>query len=204
MLTIAMNFINAHGYFGVFMLMFIENIIPAIPSEIVLPFIGHAVASSEMNFFIALICATAGSMLGTMVWFAVGWYLSADQLEKFLRKYGGYVAISAKDFHKARNFFTRYEIPAVFFGRMLPIIRGVISIPAGSVRMPLRTFLFYSILGSLIWNGGLMYLGSAIFTDFTVADEYLKPITKIMIYGFIALYGLHVIRFAYKSNRRPK
>jgi membrane protein DedA with SNARE-associated domain len=201
MLNLAMQFIEANGYLGVFLLMVIENIIPAIPSEIVLPFIGHAVASNEMNFWGALLVATAGSMFGTSVWFAVGWYLSADQLERFIRKYGGYIAISAKDFHKARVFFTHYEIPAVFFGRMIPVVRGVISIPAGSVRMPFRSFLFYSLLGSLIWNGGLMYLGSAIFTDFTAADHYFKPITKFLVYGFLALYAIHVIQFTRKSNR---
>jgi membrane protein DedA with SNARE-associated domain len=201
MLNLAIQFIANHGYFGVFILMIIENIIPAIPSEIVLPFIGHEVASNQMNFYVALISATAGSMLGTSVWFAVGWYLSADQLEKFLRKYGGYIAVSARDFHKARNVFTHYEVPAVFFGRMIPVIRGVISIPAGSIRMPFKTFFLYSLLGSLIWNGGLMYLGSAIFTDFTALDVYIAPLTKLLVYSFIALYGIHIIRFNRKARR---
>jgi len=201
MLNLAIQLIANHGYVGVFILMIVENVIPAIPSEIVLPFIGHEVASNQMNFYLALMSATVGSMIGTTVWFAVGWYLSADQLEKFLRKYGGYIAVSAKDFHKARNIFTHYEILAVFFGRMIPVVRGVISIPAGSVRMPFRTFLLYSFFGSLIWNGGLMYLGSAIFTDFTVLDVYIAPLTKILVYGCIALYGIHVIRFTRKANR---
>ena len=195
MLNFAIQFISAHGYLGVFILTLVENVVPAIPSEIVLPFIGHAVASNQMNFYLALLCATAGSMIGTIVWYMVGWHLSADQLEKFLQKYGGYVAITSRDFHKAREFFTRYEIPAVFFGRMIPVIRGVISLPAGSVRMPFQTFFWYSLAGSLIWNAGLMYVGAWIFTDFTALDTYLKPLTKILVALAIAAYFFQIIRF---------
>jgi membrane protein DedA with SNARE-associated domain len=186
MMNFATQFITDFGYVGVFLLMVFEQVIPAIPSEIVLPFIGHAVASNDMNFFVTLCVATAGSVVGTSFWFLIGWHLPADKLEKFLRKYGVYAAISVKDFHKARMFFTHYEVPAVFFGRMIPVIRGVISIPAGSVRMGLKPFFFYTTLGSLVWNGGLMYLGSAIFTDFTAAEVYLKPVTTILVYSFVA------------------
>lgn len=204
MVSWAIEFITSHSYFAVFALMVLENIIPFIPSEIVLPLIGHIVAENEMNFVLALLAATAGSMLGTSVWFAIGWHMSADQLEKFLKKYGGYIAITSKDFHKARNFFTRYEIPAVFFGRMIPAIRGVVSIPAGSVHMPVRKFLLYSFLGSLIWNAALMFIGFKIFKDFTIVDSYMKPITHAIIILILGTYLLQVARFLWHKRTENK
>lgn len=195
MLDWATEFITTHGYLGIFCLMVLENVLPAIPSEIVLPLVGHIVVVSHLNFLVALLVATFGSMVGTVMWYVIGWYLSADQLEKFLKKYGVYFAITAKDFHKARRFFEKYEIPAVFFGRMIPGIRTIISLPAGSVHMPFHIFFAYSIAGSLVWNAGLMFLGAAVFTDLTLVDAYIRPVTHIIIALLAGTYILQVIRF---------
>ena len=195
-------FLSANGYFGVFVLMFAENVFPPIPSEVVLPFIGHSVAKGELSFFMALLVASAGSFLGTLFWFALGWFASAAKLEKFFRKYGGYVAISGKDFRKATKFFVKYEIPAVFFGRMIPGVRSVISIPAGSVRMNLKKFIFYSLCGLFIWNTALISIGYFVLSDYTVVEKYMKPIGDGIIYLFILLYVVQVVRFVLDKEGR--
>lgn len=196
------NFITQHGYLGVFILMFAENVFPPIPSEVVLPFIGHSVAKGELSFFLALLTASAGSFLGTLFWFTIGWFAPATKLEKFFRKYGGYVAISGKDFHKATSFFVKYEIPAVFFGRMIPGVRSVISIPAGSVRMNFKKYFFYSMCGLFIWNTALMTIGFFILNDYSVVETYMKPIGDAIIYLFIGVYLIQVIRFVLDKEGR--
>ena len=196
------NFITQHGYLGVFILMFAENVFPPIPSEVVLPFIGHSVAKGELSFFLALVTASFGSFLGTLFWFMIGWFAPAARLEKFFRKYGGYVAISGKDFHKATQFFVKYEIPAVFFGRMIPGVRSIISIPAGSVRMNVRKFVLYSMLGLFIWNTLLITIGYYALNDYTVVEKYMKPIGDAIIYLFITVYLIQVVRFVLDKEGR--
>jgi membrane protein DedA with SNARE-associated domain len=196
------NFISQHGYWGAFLLMFAENVFPPIPSEVVLPFIGHSVAKGEMNFTLALLVASIGSFLGTLFWFALGWFAPAAKLEKFFRKYGGYVAISGKDFHKATGFFVKYEVPAVFFGRMIPGVRSVISIPAGSVRMSFKKFVFYSLGGLIIWNTMLMSFGYFALNDYTVVEKYMQPIGDAIIYLFILVYVVQVVRFVLDKEGR--
>lgn len=194
------SFIANHGYVGVLVLMFAENIFPPIPSEVILPFIGQSVAQGNLNFTLALLTATIGALLGTLFWFLLGWFAPAEKLEKFLRKYGGYVAISHRDFHKATKFFEKYEIPAVFFGRMIPAVRSVISIPAGCVRMSIKKFLIYSALGSLLWNTILITLGYFLLNDFAVVEKYVNPVADGIIYTFIGLYILQVVRFVWQRR----
>jgi membrane protein DedA with SNARE-associated domain len=196
------NFITQNGYLGVFILMFAENVFPPIPSEVILPFIGHSVAKGELSFFVALFVASIGSFLGTLFWFALGWFAPAAKLEKFFRKYGGYVAISGKDFRKATGFFVKYEIPAVFFGRMIPGVRSVISIPAGSVRMSFKKFVAYSLGGLVLWNTTLMTIGYYALSDYTVVEKYMKPIGDAIIYLFIFVYVVQVIRFVLDKEGR--
>ncbi|MES2749487.1 MAG: DedA family protein [Patescibacteria group bacterium] len=196
------NFISQNGYWGVFILMVAENIFPPIPSEVVLPFVGHSVAKGELNFVLALITASVGSFLGTLFWFALGWFAPAAKLEKFFRKYGGYVAISGKDFHKATDYFVKYEIPAVFFGRMIPGVRSVISIPAGSVRMNFKKFVAYSLAGLIIWNTALMSIGYFALSDYSIVETYMKPIGDAIIYLFIFVYIVQVVRFVLDKEGR--
>ncbi len=194
-------FITAYGYGAVFALMVLENIFPPIPSEVILPFIGYSAAAGELNFILALLVATAGSLCGTFVWFAVGWLVPMPELERFFRRYGGYIAIEHKDFMAAVRFFTRFEVPVVFFGRLLPGVRSVISIPAGCVHMPVKLFLMLSLCGTLLWNTMLLLLGYIVLDDFALVERYMNPIADGIIYAFILLYLAQVIRFAYRKYR---
>ena len=196
------TYISTHGYFGVFVLMIAENLFPPIPSEVILPFVGQSIAKGELNFLLALFVASIGSLIGTSFWFLLGWFASTEKLEKFIKKYGGYVAISLRDFKKATKFFEKYEVPAVIFGRMLPGVRSVISIPAGSVRMKWRLFLAYSLIGTVIWNICLMTFGYIVLNDFSVVEQYMKPVSDGIIYLFIAIYIVQVVRFVLNKEGR--
>ena len=116
--------VSTTGYIGVFLLTAIENIFPPIPSEIILPLIGKSVAEGNINFFLAVLAATLGGLVGTSFWYIIGWYMPAIMLEKFLRKYGGYIAITGKDFHKATKFFEK----AITLDNSMIVARREISI----------------------------------------------------------------------------
>ncbi len=197
-------FITEQGYLGVFILMVVENLFPPIPSEVILPFIGHLAATGELSFVPALIVATLGAVFGTSLWFMLGWIVPVPVLERFFARFGGYVAISLKDFKGATNFFTKYELPAVFFGRMIPAVRSVISIPAGCVRMSPWKFLVFSSAGALIWNSLLIGFGFVFLDDYGVVQKYMSPIADGIIMLFILAYVAQVVRFVWRRHVEGK
>jgi membrane protein DedA with SNARE-associated domain len=194
-----LSFLTEQGYIGVFFLMVLENVFPPIPSEVILPFIGHLAATGVLNFWLALVVATLGSVCGTSIWFAAGWWVGTPRLMRFFRRFGGYVAISESDFASATKYFTKYQLPAVFFGRMIPAVRSVISIPAGCVRMKFSVFLLYSTLGAFTWNTLLISLGYFVLDDYTIVDTYMNPIADIIIYLFLGAYVAQVLRFMWRK-----
>ncbi len=195
------SFITEYGYVAVFFLMVLENVFPPIPSEVILPFIGYASAQGDLNLVVALAVATAGSLLGTSLWFLIGWLVPTSSLENFFRRFGVFVAIELKDFQMAVRTFTRFERMAVFFGRLIPGVRSIISIPAGSIRMPVKLFLVLSLCGTLLWNTMLLLLGYFVLDDFAVVETYMEPVADAIIMLFIILYLLQVVRFVIRHVR---
>ena len=198
------NFIAEGGYLGVFILMVLENIFPPIPSEVILPFIGLSIANGTLAALPALLAATAGSVLGTTLWFLVGRFVSVDRLRTFFIYYGAYVAISIEDFEHATAYFKRYQIPAVLGGRMIPTVRSVISIPAGSVHMSFGLFIMLTILGTALWNSLLMYGGYVLHHDFTSVEAYINPVANGIIMLMATIYLAQIVRFHVRRYRRTK
>ena len=195
MTEVIVNFMGEYGYAAVFLLMVAENIFPPIPSEVILPYVGHLAATGEMNVFVAFVFAVLGSLFGTSIWFLIGWLVPVDTLKRFFSKYGGYIAITVKDFEHGARFFERHERSAVFFGRMIPAVRSVISIPAGSVRMDPKVFLAISLAGILIWNLVLITLGFLVLSDIHTVERYVNPVADLVLLAFVAAYLIQVVRF---------
>jgi len=190
------NFLNDGGYLAIFIMMMVENIFPPIPSEVILPYVGHMAATSgEVSLWLAILVASVGSLLGTSAWFLLGWILSVEKLHNFFKRFGGYIAITVKDFEKGSNFFKRHERATVFFGRMIPTVRSVISIPAGSVRMNVLQFATISFTGILLWNTLLIGAGYFFLSDIHLVNKFVKPISDIVILFFILAYCFQVVRF---------
>lgn len=189
------RFMSEQGYVGVFLLMVAENVFPPIPSEVILPYVGHLSATGEMNVVIALLVSILGSLFGTSFWFLLGWFVSVERLQVFFKRFGGYIAITLRDFEYGTKFFIKHERPAVFLGRMIPGVRSVISIPAGSVHMSVRSFLFISVSGILIWNTLLIFSGYFLLSDPLIVESYIKPISDLILIGFILAYLVQVFRF---------
>lgn len=189
------------GYFSVFFLMCIENVFPPIPSEVILPLIGLSIADGTISYVPALLAATLGSVAGGSMWYGIGLLMSETRLRKFLSHYGVYVAVGVEEFDKAVSYFRRVQVPAVLFGRMIPTIRTIISLPAGTVRMPVVLFLTLSTVGTLVWNMMLIGSGFLLFES-SVVEKYLNPIANIIIGFFLLAYVLQVVRFHARRRRR--
>lgn len=193
--------IEQSGYIGLFLMMFLENIFPPIPSEVILPLTGFLIANGVLHPALALAVSVAGSTLGALPWFYLGVYVSGARRTRFFEMYGVFLSVSAEDAERAAAVFARHQWAAVFFGRLMPIIRTLISVPAGSVRMPLVFFLLLTALGSALWNSILFSIGFILKAEYHIVQYYLDPVTT----GIIALiFGIYFTRIALHIMRRRR
>ena len=186
------------GYVGIALLMFAENLFPPIPSELIMPLAGFTVAQGKMNFVLAVVAGLLGTMLGALPWYYAGKLLGEDRLKSLADQYGKWITVSSRDIDKADNWFDRHGSKAVFLGRLVPGIRTIISLPAGLSEMHLVPFLIYSTIGSALWIFGLTYAGYLLGDNYDLVDEYLGPVSKIvlatLIIGFAIWVGRRMMR----------
>jgi membrane protein DedA with SNARE-associated domain len=157
--------ITTIGYPGITFVMFAENLFPPIPSELVMPFAGFLVAQGEFNLVLTILAGTLGSVLGAVALYYIGLLAGETLVRPFFRRFGKWFLLSEADLDKALGAFTRHGDLIVLGGRVIPIIRSLISLPAGMNRMPMGRFLLFTSLGSLVWTSFLtisgMLLGAA-------------------------------------------
>jgi len=154
------HFMDQFGYFGVALLIAIENIFPPIPSELILTFAGFMTTYTGMNIWMAALFATVGSVAGAIVLYSVGRLVPVEKLERIIVKWGHVLGCKPEDVQRAGNWFVRRGTSAIFFCRFIPIVRSLISIPAGMARMGRGEFLLYTACGAAIWNTVLVCLGA--------------------------------------------
>jgi membrane protein DedA with SNARE-associated domain len=156
--------IGTLGYSGIALLMVIENVFPPIPSELVVPFAGFLISRGEMNFIAVVLASSVGTLIGTTFLYYLGMWLGEERLRLVLRHYGRYLFFPESNYDKALHAFHKHDKAVVFWSRLVPGLRSVISLPAGVAKMPLARFLFYTTLGTVIWNtllaGGGVLLGN--------------------------------------------
>lgn len=188
------DLIQQSGHFGVFMLMFLENVFPPIPSEIILPLAGFMVSSGEFNFLALLASSTAGAVAGAVFWYYIGLKLGQKRVEKWVNRHSRLLAMTPKDYRKTEAFFIRHSGKSVFFGRMIPTFRSLISIPAGIFAMNLKRFLIFTTAGTLIWNGLLISAGYALQDEYTRISEPVNSFATIIIFSIFALYVIRLVQ----------
>lgn len=193
---------NDYGYMGIMILIAIENIFPPIPSEIILTFGGFMTTTSSLSILGIIISATAGSVIGAIVLYIIGLQLDVARLEIIVDRWGHILRITTNDIHKADDWFDKYGHWTVFFCRFVPLIRSLISIPAGMSNMRLGIFLPLTTLGTLIWNIVLVYLGASVGASWEVIVEYMEIYSKIV---YIILFLLLIIFiFIFVGRRRNR
>jgi membrane protein DedA with SNARE-associated domain len=183
------------GYWGVMLLMFVETIFPPIPSEVIMPLAGMEAARGQMNLPGVIAAGTAGAMLGNTAWYFLARSLGTERLRPFVARWGRWLTVSWKDLQRADKWFDRKGWLFILFGRMVPTIRSVVSIPAGIFEMPLRTFLIASTIGSLGWTTLLALLGQELGHNYKAVATYMGPVSTgilVLIFGY---YLYRVIRW---------
>ncbi|MEG0833179.1 MAG: DedA family protein [Oscillospiraceae bacterium] len=199
------EFINNFGYFGILLLIWIENIFPPIPSEVVLIFGGFITTYTDMNVWLVIIFATAGSMLGAAALYGLGRALNKDRLKKlFEGRVGKILRLKPQDADKAFSWFERYEYKAVFICRCVPIVRSLISIPAGISKMKPLPFFSLTLAGSAIWNTVLVWVGKIAGNAWEETLQYFSWYSKaaIVLLGIAAIVVAFIVYKKIK-NRKP-
>ncbi len=173
--------ILALGYPGITLVMLIENLFPPIPSEVVMPFAGFLAAQGKLNLLGAIAAGTIGSVAGAVVLYYIGRWADEPVVRAFLRRWGRYITVTEAELDRVMKVFDKYGQSIVFFGRLIPIIRSLISVPAGMHRMPFGRFLLFTTLGSTIWTTVLAYAGVVLAEHWEQILVYSKQYERVTL-----------------------
>jgi membrane protein DedA with SNARE-associated domain len=187
---LAVDVMDALGGPGAALLVGIDNIFPPMPSELVLPLAGFAASQGTMSLFMAVFWTTLGSVAGAMLTYWLGAWLGRDRVRALIVRIP---LMKESDFDRTERWFAKHGTKAVFFGRMVPLFRSLISLPAGVERMPILQFLSLTTLGSLIWNSGFVVAGYLLGANWQVVDEYAGIFQKVVIGVMAAAVAAFVI-----------
>jgi membrane protein DedA with SNARE-associated domain len=191
--------VDALGGAGVGALVFLENLFPPIPSEVVLPLAGFAAAQGAFSVVEAVLWATAGSVLGALVLYGIGAAVGTERLAAIADRVP---LTSGADVHKADAWFDRRGQYAVFFGRLVPGVRSLISIPAGVTGMPLTKFTVLTTLGSALWNVLLVGAGYLLGSQWTLVEEYVGPVGRVVLILLALAFAAFVVHRAVRRRAR--
>ena len=196
------NLIESTGYLGVGLAMFIESFFAPIPSELVLPFAGFVASRTDQILLVSIIVASISAYLGSLPFYFLGVW-GEDLVEKFLKKFGKYLFIEQEDVDKGFEIFEKRGNGIVFFGRLIPVVRTVISFPAGVAKMPFLQFSIYTLLGSSIWSALLATAGFYLGENWEVVGTWLSRYEDIvLIVGVLCVVGYVVYKIIKKRKSR--
>jgi membrane protein DedA with SNARE-associated domain len=189
------------GYFGIFLLMVLENVIPPVPSEVIMSVAGIAAGQGKMNFAVLVLVGTLGCTVGNLFWWEIGRRFGYERLKPMVDRWGRWLTMDWEDVEKLRRFFDRWGGATVFVFRFMPIGRTVISIPAGLLHMPFWRFVAYTTAGSLVWNMVLVGVGFWLGTNFDTIDHWVAPGIIAIIVLALAAYLWRVVTWKPRTRR---
>jgi membrane protein DedA with SNARE-associated domain len=206
MFELITNFLEKSGYLGVFALMALENIFPPIPSEMIMPFAGFVAARGELSVIGVLVAGTAGSVAGALPWYYAARVYGCERLKRLAGKHARWLTVTPEDIDTALAAFRKHGKKAVLFGRLVPAVRTLISVPAGLGNMSLGQFLLYSSIGSLAWTGLLTAAGFLLENKYQEVSKYVDPVSKVVLGAMLAWYLYRVVtwRKPEKADNRKK
>lgn len=196
---LAARVMTALGELGVGLCALVEVVFPPIPSEVILPFAGFLASQGSMNVVLVLLAATAGSVAGSLLLYLLGRRLGEERAIRLLSRLP---LVDEGDFRASSDWLKRHGRGAVFFGRLVPLVRSLISLPAGATRMPIGRFTLFTLAGTLLWNGILVAAGFLLGTQYHLFERYAEYL-DLVIYAAIALtLGYLIVRRIRRSRRR--
>lgn len=193
------DLVEAWGYIGIAIAMFLENVFPPIPSEVIMGLTGMAVADGRLGFAEAVLAGTLGAVAGNYVWYVIGQLVGYARFKPLIDRFGRWLTLDWEEVQKIVGIFQRYDTVIVFWARFLPTVRTMISLPAGMLRMSLPRFLFWTTLGTAIWNSVLIGAGYILKNEFDQFEQYYGPVAIVLMVAVIILYLYRVITWKPKS-----
>ena len=173
------------GYSAIFAAMFLENLFPPIPSELIMPLGGFYVQQGQLQFIPVVLAGLIGTVLGALPWYGIGRLINEQRIEQWLDKHGRWIGISSEELARSRRWFSRYGTALVFWGRLVPGIRTLISVPAGIELMPMAPFLIWTTAGSLIWTLLLTIAGMVLGEGYSNVEVWIDPVSKVIKVGLV-------------------
>lgn len=172
---------DSMGYLGIFLLMILENVFPPLPSELIMPSAGFAAARGDLKLALVVLAGTLGSVIGTLPLYYLGRAFGEKRIAAWADRYGKWLTVSGDDVRKADRWFDRYGTKVVLFGRLIPGIRSLLSLPAGVSEMPLPKFLLYTSIGSGLWASALAGAGFILGDQYEEVEHLLGPASKVLL-----------------------
>ncbi len=190
------------GYGAILLAMFLENLIPPIPSELIMPLGGFYVSQGQLDFFPVVLAGLIGTVIGALPWYGIGRLVNEERLEKWLEKHGRWLGINPQELARSRKWFNRYGVSLVFWGRLVPGIRTLISVPAGVELMPMTPFLIWTTAGSLIWTLFLTITGFYLGDNYANIANWISPFSSIFKAIIVLIIFGACITLIYKTLRK--
>ena len=187
--------VQTTGVFGIAFLMFLENVFPPIPSELIMPLAGYSAAKGEANILLVILAGALGSLAGASFWYGVGRLIDHERMKKFADRHGRFLTMTRRDIERADDWFDAHGHYAVLFGRLVPTVRTLISIPAGLSEMPIARFLVFSGIGTAVWTTMLALFGYTVGERYSDLEGWIDPISYGVVALIVAIYLWRVATF---------
>ncbi|MBN1487104.1 MAG: DedA family protein [Anaerolineae bacterium] len=196
----AQSIIRTLGYPGLGFIMFLENVFPPIPSELVLPLAGWLTLDGDFTLLGVTIVGAFGSVLGAYFFYGLGRWLDESRVRMLIQRYGNWFLLTEEDLDRALEWFGRYDEYVIFFGRMVPIIRSLISVPAGLAKMNMVRFSMYTAVGTALWSFLLAFAGRMLGQNWILVTDFISQYEHFVI----AACGIGVVVFVVSRLRQRK
>ena len=190
------SIISATGYLGVFILMVLESMVAPVPSELVMPFAGFLVADGKMNLWLVILVSTLASITGSLISYFIAYFGEKELIHRF----GRFVLLDKEELEWTERWFRKHGSITILISRFIPVIRHLISIPAGLARMDLRHFILFTAIGATAWNTFLLWVGMQLRERWDLVHKYSRPLDVLIVFLIVAA----VAYYAYKHLKRHR
>ncbi|MFH1182325.1 MAG: DedA family protein [Candidatus Woesearchaeota archaeon] len=190
------SIISATGYFGVFFLMVLESMVFPVPSELVMPFAGFLVADGKMNFWLAILASSLGSIVGSLVSYSVAYYGEKEVVHRF----GRFLLLDKGELEWTEQWFRKKGSITILISRFIPVVRHLISLPAGLGRMNLKHFIAYTLIGATAWNAFLLFVGVKLRERWEIVHKYSSQLDVVVV----ALIAVAAAFYIYRHIRKHR
>ena len=193
--------ISSMGYIGLYLVMFLENVFPPIPSEVVLPLAGSLTLTGRFSIFWITIIGMMGSLTGAFFFYGLGKWLGEPRVRMIIEKYGRFALLSTDDLDRSLEWFDKYDDWVIFFSRMVPIVRSLISIPAGIASMKIGKFSFYTVLGTALWSFILALGGRLLGEQWPLIAEWINTYQNIVLVVAVGVVLFFIVSRLFKKKK---